>query len=610
MPDHSLPRLPRAILLLGILALAVGILFQSRPVLLPLTLAGLLTFILMPPVLWLERRGLPRLPAVLLVLAGTATLLGATCWMTLRQVVLMAHEIPGHQEQLREKVARLRALNLATGSELSELAQEVEAALQPRPQTSAAATTVVPVPITIQPDETPLTRLRALVGSLVEVLGSASVIVTLVFFMLWQREDLRNRLLRLSGAWHVTVATRALGEAAQRISRYLLMLVLINGSYGLAVGIGLYLVGVPYSFLWGFLAAVLRFLPYVGPWVAAVLPLTLSIVVAPGWSQPLLVLGVFLGLELWSNNFMEPWLYGSGVGMSVVALLVAAAFWAWLWGPLGLMLATPLTVCLIVLGRHVPTFAFLDVVLGDRAALEPHVRYYQRLLACDQDEAADLVEEWLREHPVDRVQDALFLPALQLARRDRQQGQLDGEESQFLLQATRDLLDDLVASRPHLRRLAEQDADEPGLSPPLLLGCPARDDVDELALHMLRDLLGPSECRVEILSAHLLSSEVVARVRELQPAALCIGLVTPGGLTHARYLCKRLHMLVPDVRLLVGAWGLGDDLDRVQQRLRQAGADDVAATLRGTRSQVLHWLHVRGERAGPAHRKRAGAQAR
>ena len=252
--------------------------------------------------------------------------------------------------------------------------------------------------------------------------------VVLVIFMLIDHADLRNRLIRLAGYGRLPLATRALDEAVQRISRYLQMQSIINGSYGVALALGYFLIGVPYAFFWGFLAATLRFIPYVGPVLAAAFPIVLSLAAFDGWVQPILVISLVLVLELVSNGLLEPLLYGQSTGVSEVALMVAIAFWTWLWGPVGLLLATPLTVCVSVLGRYVPQLEFLKILLADEPVLEAHAAYYQRLLAKDQDEAAAIVDDALRTQALDAVYDEVLIPALVAAKRDREQGTLAVED--------------------------------------------------------------------------------------------------------------------------------------------------------------------------------------
>jgi len=306
------------------------------------------------------------------------------------------------------------------------------------------------------------------------------------------------------------VTTRALDDAGQRISRYLLMQFIINGSYGVAMGLGLFFLGVPYAVLWGFLAAVFRYVPYVGPWIAAVFPITISLVAFPGWERLAMVLGLFLLLELWSNLLMEPWLYGHSIGVSEVGLLVVTGFWTWLWGPIGLVLATPLTVCLVVLGRHVPHLYFFDMLLGSTPALDPPVIYYQRLLAQDQEDAMTLVEEYVRAHTLERVYDDVLIPALLLAWQDRKQRILLGEDEAFILQATQDIVVELEALMPEpaVGEAANEDAAVSMRLPTWIVGCPAHHEAEEVIVQMLRQLMQPTGCRVEVISTRTHASDI------------------------------------------------------------------------------------------------------
>jgi predicted PurR-regulated permease PerM len=305
-----------------------------------------------------------------------------------------------------------------------------------------------PTKVVVQPESPPwIARLPVVLSPVLELLTTLALAAVLAVFMLLKREDLRNRFIRLVGVGRITGTTKAVDDACERVSRYLLMQLVINGTYGLAWGLGLWLIGVEYAVLWGFLAVVLRYVPYVGAPIAALLPMALSLVQFPGWWEPLAVVGLLLVLELISNNIMEPWLYGMSMGVSEVAGLVAAAFWGFLWGPIGLVLSSPLTVVLVVLGKYVPQLEFFDVLLGDQPVLKPEVAYYQRLLARDQDEAFDMVLTQLRQIPVEEIYDKLLLPPLSFVKRDRMRDELTEEDETFVCQATREVLEDL-ASRP------------------------------------------------------------------------------------------------------------------------------------------------------------------
>jgi hypothetical protein len=278
---------------------------------------------------------------------------------------------------------------------------------------------------------------------------------------------------------------------------------------------------------------------------------------------------------------MEPWLYGQSAGVSQVALLIAVTFWTWLWGPVGLLLATPLTVCLVVLGKHLPALGFIVVLMGDRPVIEAKARYYQRLLARDQDEATDIVEAYVSADGRESVYDAVLLPALYYAKQDRDRGLLTEGDAQFVGQATREILDALVPDAP---APSERDAgNHPGADTRVwIVGCPARDEADALALEMVRHLLDPARYRIEVIGTGMLTAEVVAWVDQHHPAVLCIGAVAPGGLSQARHLCKRLRSQCPELKIVVGRWGLHDEKAADRQHLLEAGADHVETTVLDT----------------------------
>ena len=348
---------------------------------------------------------------------------------------------------------------------------------------------------------------------------------------------------------------------------------------------------------WGFLAALLRFIPYVGPAAAAFLPSALSLAVFPGSIQPLLVIALIVALELASNLVMEPLLYGQSAGVSTVALLVAVAFWTWLWGPVGLFLATPLTVCLGVLGKYVPQLEFLSVLMGDEPVLEPHVRYYQRLLARDQHEAAGLAEDYCDEYGPDALYDALLIPALVMAKRDRGQEALTAEDLHVFVQATRAIIEDLElrpAPTPATAADAVSQADAAPSAVVRILGCPARDEADELALRMFRQRLDPTRYAIEVVSAEALTAEVLTLVERHSAELICIAALPPEAMTPTRYLCKRLRARFPACKIAVGCWGLTGDVEANRAALRAAGADEVGMTLEESRNQVtlLGQLHA------------------
>ena len=383
-------------------------------------------------------------------------------------------------------------------------------------------------------------------GSAAEIMASLFLALVLVLFMLIKREDLRNRFIKLVGHDRMSFTTKAVDEVSLRISRYIIMQAIVNGTVGLALAIGLFLIGVKYAFLWGFLAAMLRYVPYVGIWLAALFPILLSLAMFDGWWESLAVIGLFLVLELVTGNLIEPWVLGQSMGVSEVALLVIAAFSAFLWGPVGLILAAPLTVCLAVLGKYVPSLGFLDILLGDQPALKTAASYYQRLLARDRDEAVNLVLAYLESETADQVYDELLIPALTYARRDRARGELTESDEQFIHQTTEEILQILAKRRTattpvESNGVPRERSPEPARPAVRIMGCPAQDEADRLALAMLQQLLDPARWQTEVTAVDVLTAELACRVAADGPALVCIGSLPPGGLAHSRYLCKRLR---------------------------------------------------------------------
>jgi predicted PurR-regulated permease PerM len=575
--------------------LIIASLYWAQAVLIPVALAILLTFLLSPVAGALERMALGRLPSVIVAVVLTFSLLGGIGWIVTLQFGSLANELPKYTGNIRQKIADVRGAGKGGALEkVQKTVEEVKSEIQKGDESTKAKAQGRPV--IVQPLESfAFWPVPLAVGPLVERFASAGLVIVLVIFMLIQREDLRNRLIRFVGYGRLTFTTSALEEAGQRISRYLFMQTIINSSFGLAVGFALYLIGLPYAILWGFLAAILRFIPYVGPFAAAIMPSALSLAVFQGWLWPIVVVGLFLALELLNNMVLEPLLYGESAGVSGVALLVAIAFWTWLWGPVGLLLATPLTVCVVVLGKHVSGMDFIGVLMSDQPAMESNISYYQRLLAMDQAEAADIVEEHLTSYPPEQIYDGVLIPALNYARRDRELGRLAEDGEQFVFRATREILEDLPSMMPKSAPAGSDSEkastdDIVGALPKVrILGCPARDEADELALQMLRQLLDCTAYNVEIMSDAVLTSEVVALIGEESAALIVIATVSPGGLARTRYLCKRLRARFPTLKIAVGHWGMGRE-DRSSILL--AGADKIGITMIETRDQVMQLCQI------------------
>jgi len=594
-------------------------LYWAQKVLVPIALAVFLSFLLTPLVSFLQRRGLRRIPSVAAVVVLAAIVLGGGVTLVATEVSSLAGDLPTYTGHIKTKIQTLRQMGHGA-DRLEKMIQDITREWQSKPVTTEEGGTNEPAKeragaapenssaVVVQA-ETPawMAHLPAVLGPVLEFVGGLALALVLVVFMLLNRENLRNRLIRMVGHGRMTVTTKALDDAGQRISRFLLMQLIINASFGFLLALGLLLIGIPdvfpHAVLWGFLAALLRYIPYLGSFVTAGVLILFSLAFFPGWVQPCLVVGLIVTLEIVTGNLVEPKLFGHSLGISEVALLVAAAFWAFLWGPIGLVLSSPLTVCLIVLGKYVPQLEFLDVLLGDEPSLDSDVTYYQRLLARDQDEAAQLVLAHAKAAPLDNVYDELLVPGLNYVKKDREREDLTEADEQFILEATREILEDLgerqtavteeAVKTEEAATLAANETTE--ISTPRkvrVLGCPGRDEADRLALEMLRQLLDPARWDMEILSMELLSSELVALAGEKAPAIVCIGALPPGGLARTRYLCKRLRARLPGAKIVVGRWGLKSGLEQNQDQLVEAGADRVETTLLETRAHLSTWLPV------------------
>ena len=485
--------------MLASIAVVVAALYLAKGVLVPLTLAVLLSFMLSPVCDWLERQRLGRIPAVLVTAILAFAALGIVVWIAVVQMTDLAPKMPEYQDNIQ---AKLHSVNDYVSVALSKVTRTAQNIGQNLPESEQAGnrrgTSEWPYSVrVISSPASPLQVLGGTFGTVLGVLGSTGMVIVLVVFFLVRREDLRDRFIRLIGKGQVNVTTQMLEDAGTRVSRYLSMLLLINATFGLAVGIGLYLIGLPNAVLWGILATTLRFIPYIGPWIAAAMPIGLAMAISTGWVAPLLTIGLFVVLELFSNNVMEPWLYGTRTGVSAVAVLVAAVFWTWLWGVVGLLLATPLTVCLLVIGKHVPQLSFLDILLGNEPVFEPTKRVYQRLVAGDQEEAAELVESYCADRPLVEVYDTMLISALALAETHWHRGELDEARHKFILQSVKEMIEERGERQQEIegaQNRKEADGDSSPViatnpSPRCILCLPARTEADEIAGMMLSQLV-------------------------------------------------------------------------------------------------------------------------
>jgi len=593
----------------------------GRDVLVPFTLAILFSFLLAPVVDRLERLRVPRAAAVLAVVTCAFLVIGFVGWIVTRQVLDLVREdrLPQYEANIRRKIHSLRRSSV--GGTVKKMAKDIqkigrELAKEGEETTGTAATAPPappappepgqpepeieekPVPVkVVEPSATPLDFTWSALQPLGALLGTAAVVVLLVVFMLLKREDLRDRVIRLVGEGHIFVTTQAMDEAARRVSRYLLMQLIVNITYGVPVGIGLWLIGVPNAMLWGVLATLLRYLPYVGPVIAASLPVAFSVVAFDSWVPTLYTIALFIILEVLSNNVVEPLLYSSSTGVSVVALVASAAFWTWLWGAIGLVLATPITVCLAVIGRNVPQLQFLHILLGDEPVLEPKVRFYQRLLALDVEEAREMAEEALETVPLAAACDALLLPALSMAEQDRHRGLLTQEQHRALLDNVRGMVEDLDEYRQMSARTAEPPtadvaadsappAAAPAASKARVLCVPARGEADAIVNAMLCRLLGGRDPRIVSASQKTLTGELLDQIARERIDIVLVSAMPPFADKHARYVCKRLRARHPSVKAIVGLWLEAGDPKRALERIGADHVDRVVVSLTQAVEQI------------------------
>jgi len=581
------------------LVVVVAALYFARAVFIPLALAVLLAFLLAPLVVRVRHWGLGRVPSTMVVVLFSFLMIAIIGGVMISQLADLAHKMPVYEQNISRKLESLKTSGGGMISRITRVARNVTEALTPTPvpaKTQPGEERPVPVEIR-RTSFSPLEVIRNVLGSVLNVVLTAAIVIVFVIFMLIQREDLRDRLIRLLGAGSVNVTTQALDEAAQRVSRYLLALLGVNIAYGLVVGIGLYFIGVPNPLLWGLMAGLLRYIPYLGIWIAAAMPAAVAFGVEPGWVQAIIIFGLYLGVDLLIYNFVEPQLYGTSTGISPIAILVAAVFWTWLWGPVGLLLATPLTVCLVVLGRYVPSLEFLSVILSDEPVLAPETRFYQRLLAMDVEEATGVAEQFLKGKSLEELYDVLLVPALTLAEEDRRRGRLDEEREQFVFKTTRFLVDDLAERAEELvsgknssrgRARKEDAAPKNGTQTGELsvLCIPARDEADEIAAQMLVQLLNKSGFKARALPSAALAGESLEQVTQEKPLVVCVSSVPPFGYMHARYLCRRLRAEFPEQKL-VAAILTERDVEEVKKRRPEITSDEIASSLKQALLEIV-----------------------
>lgn len=601
-----------------IAAAVVSFLYFGRDILVPLALASLLSFVIWPLISVLRKAHFGRIGSVLVaVTVAIAGLLALGAVMAV-QVTELAGDLPRYEANLRDKVRALKGASMPAGAmeKAADTLQGLQDELKKGDGTASpmapAAPAAPPPGATQMPQGNPSNpivvelRNRAptaseiyqdVVKPVLSPLTTAALVLLFLIFILLQREDLRDRVLRLAGGSDLQRSTLAMSDAASRLSRFFLIQLALNVSFGVLIGIGLALIGVPSPILWGILAALMRFVPYVGTVVAAIFPIALAAAVDPSWSMVVATATLFLVAEPIAGHFIEPILLGKNIGLSPVAVVVAALFWTLLWGPVGLLLSTPLTVCLVVLGKHVPALDFLTIVLGDEPALAPEQRLYQRLLAGDAGEVAALADDALKDQKLASYYDAVVMETLKLAYLDAARGRLDRDAQIALLatvqDATADLDDDAPvaagdpadANGPAVEStVGSSPSNEAGVSVaahairPHVLCLAARSALDETAAHLMSQLLIKHGITSEVLG-RTAASQLTAASFSAASTVVCLSYFGTDSPLHVRFLIRRLKRIAPDVQIIAGFWMLRDDASTMAAWQTEAGAHFATASL-------------------------------
>lgn len=598
-------------------AFIVAALYFGREVFVPAALAILFSFVLAPLVKGLQKLRVPRALAVFtVVLIAFATLAILTMAMV-SQATQLASQLPTYQSTMRAKIGALKGSDAGSGvlSRAADILQDLGKELD-RPKAEPRAPSELPgparegrpIPVEVhQPEPGAIETLQAFLSPLIQPLTTTGIVLIFVVFILLKREDLRNRFIRLTGTYDLQKTTAAFDDAARRLSRLFLTQLIINAGFGVVIGCGLWAIGVPSSLLWGILAAILRFIPYVGAVLSAVFPMVIAASVDPGWTMLALTTGLFVIAEPLVGHVIEPLAYGRTTGLSPVAIVVAATFWTWLWGPIGLVLSTPLTVCLVVLGRHVERLEFLDVMLGDRPPLSAPEIFYQRILAGDPAEAADKAEEVLKERSLSAYYDEVALEGLRLAAADEARGVLDGPRRNQILATIREVVEDLsdhddrrpsleaATKDPEGEAAVEQTSESEGTSDlPVLTAAElgemfrgrdrvvcigARSQLDEAAALMVSQILEKHGLAADALPPTTLLTTGMERLAERGPALICLCYIGPHNTAHMKYALRRLRRRVPTAILVLGQLSqVASPLADIEKPLL---ADEVETSLRG-----------------------------
>jgi predicted PurR-regulated permease PerM len=574
-----------------IAAVVIGGLYVGQPWLMPLALAVLISFALSPLVAALRRIRLGHVPAVLITMLFAVVVLGGIALFTGSQLAKLAGELPHYQSNLVAKINSVVGNTLHNGT-LTQLRQTAEnladqvagSRREAAPETGPVED-MTPVPVVIARNTlSPLAVAQALVGPLLQPLALVALVIVFVGFILFQKDDLRDRIVRLAGSGDMQRTTVALEEAAARLSRYLFLQTSINAVFGLLVGGGLWLIGIPNAGLWALMAMLFRFVPYVGVPLAFLFPASLALAVDPGWTMLAWVVTLFVVLEFIAGQIVEPLLYGRSMGLSAVAVVVAAVFWTWLWGPVGLLLSTPLTMCFVVLARHVESLKFLEVMLGDRPPLTAEQSLYLRMLADDADEASQEAEQFLRHNSVSAYYDSVASRALMLAQADVNRGVLDERRQARIRDAIRGLVDNL-ADHADDESAATQPPESWRNRPVLCVA--GRGALDEAAGILVVDMLAKYGLGARLVSADQTSAAQIGELDTEGVRLVCVSYLEPGTFKNARYQVRRLRKTIPGVPVIALFWGLSDDNSRYLDSIEATECDIVTTGLKETLRHIL-----------------------
>jgi predicted PurR-regulated permease PerM len=581
-----------------VLAVTVLILYFARDLLIPLTFALTLSFLLAPAVSRLESRRVPRVLAVALTCIVAFIGIFSVGYIVSRQLLNVANDLPAYRLNIQRKLATVHSPAEQSLEKAFNAVEGISGDITTTapPTATQAPTQVQPVRI-IDPDRTQLQTTAELLMRFLRPIGTVGVVIVFSIYLLMKREELRHRILLLAGMGRINLMTQALQEAATRISQYLLFQLAVNAAYGILFGGGLYLIGVPDATLWGALAGILRIVPYVGTATSLALPLIVSVAISTTWWPPILILGLFLALELTATNFVEPWLYSTRTGISSLALLAMAIFWALLWGWPGLILSTPLTVCIVVMGRHVPQLSFLHTLLGTDAELSAEALFYERLLAMDQQEARAVANRFLDGKPLVELYDSVLIPALALVEQDRHQGNLDDKRSDFFFLTIGEIVAELTdyhqkqpadtspATPKRISRQIENDFAVVCIS--------VSDQADELTTLMLGQLMERASHPTLLLSAASVAGEILDSLAAEPTTVVFISALPPFAFSQARAICQRVRSHLPNNRIIVGLWNSPNDPDQTPEQLIErfgSGKPSIIVTsLAQALQQLTNW---------------------